>query len=135
MAQVFVIGRVTADFEEKISASQNPYVRFDLAENAGFGEERRTQYYQVCAMGGDAGRLIHAGVKKGSLIWVSGSLSLEQYTRRDGKTMEKRMKILLDNWGYLPAGRPGKQSLEDQPAPPPAEMPAVIDGERESLPG
>ena len=35
MAQVFVIGRITADLEPKTSEKNNLYVRFDIAENIG----------------------------------------------------------------------------------------------------
>ena len=33
MAQIHVIGRITADLELKTSERNNPYVRFDIAEN------------------------------------------------------------------------------------------------------
>lgn len=47
MAQTFVIGRITADFEMKTSANGNSYVRFDIAENIGSKENSRTQYFQI----------------------------------------------------------------------------------------
>ena len=49
MAQVFVIGRITADLEMKTSTNGNPYVRFDLAENIGSKESSRPQYFQICS--------------------------------------------------------------------------------------
>ncbi len=85
MAQVNVIGRITADLELKTSEKSNPYVRFDIAENIGSRQTLHTQYFQVCAWGEDANRLMKAHAKKGSLIWVTGSLELEPYTKRDGK--------------------------------------------------
>lgn len=96
MAQVNVIGRITADLELKTSEKSNPYVRFDIAENIGSRQTLHTQYFQVCAWGEDANRLMKAHAKKGSLIWVTGSLELEPYTKRDGISIDKRMKILLD---------------------------------------
>lgn len=132
MAQTYVIGRVTADLERKISINQHPYVRFDIAENIGGRGHSRTQYFQICAMGGDADRLIRARVKKGSLIWVSGSLELEIFTGKDGSTTDKRLKILLDNWGFVPVTN--KDVLEQ----PPSTLTAAsteIDGDREPLPG
>ena len=102
MAQVNVIGRITADLELKTSEKSNPYVRFDIAENIGSRQTLHTQYFQVCAWGEDANRLMKAHAKKGSLIWVTGSLELEPYTKRDGISIDKRMKILLDNWGFVP---------------------------------
>lgn len=87
MAQVNVIGRITADLELKTSEKSNPYVRFDIAENIGSRQTLHTQYFQVCAWGEDANRLMKAHAKKGSLIWVTGSLELEPYTKRDGISM------------------------------------------------
>ncbi len=132
MAQTYVIGRVTADLERKISINQHPYVRFDIAENIGGRGHSRTQYFQICAMGGDADRLIRARVKKGSLIWVSGSLELEIFTGKGGTTTDKRLKILLDNWGFVPIAN--KDVLEQPPSKLTAAS-AEIDGDREPLPG
>ncbi len=138
MAQIHVIGRITADLELKTSERNNPYVRFDIAENIGSRQNLHTQYFQICAWGEDANRLMKARAKKGSLIWVTGSLELEPYTKRDGVTIDKRMKVLLDNWGFIPVGgaRTSKEDLAPErpetASPPQAE---VIDGDRDSLPG
>lgn len=137
MAQVYVIGRVTADLEPKTSANERPYVRFDLAENIGNKDRMRTQYLQICAMGGDAERIVRARVRKGSLIWVSGTLELEVFTKKDGITTDKRLKVLLDNWGFVPVGSSKTEHPAPNTAPPEmaaAETAAVIDGERETLP-
>lgn len=90
MAQIHVIGRITADLELKTSERNNPYVRFDIAENIGSRQNLHTQYFQICAWGEDANRLIRARAKKGSLIWVTGSLELEPYTKLDGVTIDPR---------------------------------------------
>lgn len=138
MAQVYVIGRITADLELKTSERNNPYVRFDIAENIGSRQNLHTQYFQICAWGEDATRLMKARAKKGSLIWVAGSLELEPYTKRDGVTIDKRMKVLLDNWGFIPVG--GARTSKEEPAPERSEITSptkaeVIDGDRDSLPG
>lgn len=137
MAQTIVIGRITADLEMKTSANGNPYVRFDVAENIGSKENNRPQYFQICAWNDDAKRLVKARAKKGSLVWVSGSLELESYTKRDGVTADKRMKILLDNWGFIPIGvSKERMRLPEQTAPDAAapETAPEIDGDREPLP-
>lgn len=136
MAQVYVIGRVTADLELKTSIHERPYVRFDIAENIGSKDRVRTQYLQICAMGGDAERIVRARVKKGSLVWISGSLELEVFTKKDGITTDKRLKILLDNWGFVPvgAGRADNNAQNNDPPEMAAESVAVIDGERDTLP-
>lgn len=137
MAQVYVIGRVTADPELKVSGGRTPYVRFDVAENIGYGQNRRTQYLQICAFGKDAERLVRARVKKGSLLRISGSLELELYTKKDGVTTDKRLKVLLDNWDFLPIGnsRSTNETAEKQSSQTFGMAVTVVDGDRESLPG
>jgi single-stranded DNA-binding protein len=142
MAQSVTIGRVTADFELKTSAGGNPYVRFTIAENIGSGKSPRTQFVQVWAWGDDAKHLVKGKIRKGSLIWVSGRMELEEFTRRDG-TADKRLKVILDGWGYIPTGKPKDVGFgNDYPMPDSAETDTQreifpdgeIDGDRESLP-
>ncbi|WP_313529261.1 single-stranded DNA-binding protein [Anaerotignum sp.] len=143
MSQSYTIGRVTADFELQRSVNDVPYVRFSLAEKLGHGEYARTQYLQVWAWREDAIRLINRKVKKGSLLWVSGSLELETYQKRDAQTKDKRLKVTLDNWGFVPGGK-ASASPTDSEAPNLSSSPddakqampdSEIDGDREPLPG
>lgn len=137
MAQAFVIGRITADLEMKTSANGNPYVRFDIAENVASRANSRPQYFQIGAWGDDAKRLVKARAKKGSLVWISGSLEMESYTKRDGITTDKRMKILLDNWGFISVGASKEHTSSSEQTPPETAAPErapEIDGDREPLP-
>ena len=132
MAKLMCIGRVTADLELRESARKEPYVRFSLAENLGYGETARTQYFQVWTWGHLAEKLVKRKVRKGSLIWVSGSLELEEYTRSDGETRDKRLKLKLDDWDYTPAFQSKTESGIPQSNP---TVPVgTVDGEREALP-
>lgn len=134
MAEILVIGRITADLELKYGhSSKRPYVRFNLAEHIGKGDRARVQYYQVWAWNENALRLTEAGAKKGSLIRVAGSLELETYTKEDGRTTDKRLKVSLDAWDFVPVSNrssapaaPNKSVL----IPPVGE----IDGSKEPLP-
>lgn len=143
MSLSYTIGRVTADFELQASTNDVPYVRFSLAEQLGYGESARTQYLQVWAWREDAKRLMKRKVKKGSLIWVSGSLELETYQKRN-ETTDKRLKVTLDNWGFVPGGKASAGRAEaDAPhagcSPDEFRTQALpdgeIDGDREQLPG
>lgn len=130
MAQVYVIGRVTADLVVTQTVKSTKYIRFSLAENLGYGDSSRTQYYQVWAWGDDVTRL--KKVKKGRLIWVSGSLELEEYMKKDGRTRDKQLKVKLDNWGYIPSG--SKEQTEATIQTTPYESIQGIDGDKENLP-
>ena len=139
MAQAIVWGWVTTGLELKTSVRNNPYVMFSLAEHIGYGETARTQYIQVWAWGHLAHQLVKCNVAKDSCIWVTGSLELTDYTRKDGDAKDKRLKLTLKDWGFLPGTGRAKQKPASQigaPNAPTAEVPAaeVIDGERDQLP-
>ncbi len=129
MSQLYCTGRVVSELELKTSAKNVPYLCFPIAERVGYGSNAHTQYISVWAWGAMARQLVSDGVGKGSVLWVSGSLELEEYTKRDGVTHDKRLKLKLKDWGFPPAGQ---EPRHDQPknVPPPK----VVDGEREALP-
>lgn len=136
MAQVNVIGRITNELELKHGQNGNSYVRFSFAENIGSKDRARTQYYQVWAWGEDAERLVNAGVKKGSLIFIAGKIELETYTKQDGLTVDKRLKISLNDWEFIPFGNGrANNSLHHQKssADAPPNM-ATINGDKDTLP-
>ena len=130
MSQLYCTGRVVSELELKTSAKQVPYVCFPIAERVGYGKTAHTQYISVWAWGAMARQLVGDGVGKGSVLWVSGSLELAEYAKKDGVTRDKRLKLKLKDWGLVPGqpaqGEPG----QDQSIPPPG----TIDGEREDLP-
>ena len=130
MSQLYCTGRVVSELELKTSAKQVPYVCFPIAERVGYGKTAHTQYISVWAWGAMARQLVGDGVGKGSVLWVSGSLELEEYAKKDGVTRDKRLKLKLKDWGLVPGqpaqGEPG----QDQSIPPPG----TIGGEREDLP-
>lgn len=137
MAQIQVIGRITADLELKHSQSGNPYVRFNLAEHIGSGDRARTQFYQVWAWGVDAVRLVDANAHKGSLISISGTLELETYTRQDGVTSDKRLKVSLKDWSFVPVSSRGSMTAASNESAtnfPPTAV-GEINGDKEPLPG
>lgn len=134
MAQIHVIGRITADLDLKYGQSGNPYVRFNLAENLGSKELARVQYYQVWAWNEDAVRLIDSKVRKGSLVRISGILELEVYTKQDGITTDKRMKVSLQSWDFISTGSRGSREAAPQQEPTCVSPLCGIDGDRESLP-
>ena len=138
MAQLYTIGWAASEPKHGTSVNQNPYTMFSLGEHIGYGQRTRIQYYQVWARGDVMRRLQKAGVKKGSLLWVSGSLELEEYTRKDGVTRDKGLRLELSDWGFVPSqGRTGQQpgQTADTTAQGPLPIPdSTIDGERGTLP-
>lgn len=139
MGQLNTIGWVSSDLIRMVSKNQNSLIRFSLGEHIGYGANARTQYYQVWASGDLMRQLTRANVRKGSLIWVSGSLEQEEYTKKDGVTRDKRLNLTLKDWKYVPGtGNSENRPSRKQDAIPVSEpnLPLIetIDGERNPLP-
>ena len=128
MAQILVIGWITTELEMKYSERRVPYVRFGLAERTGFGNQVRTQYYQVWAWNETAQELISSGLKNGSPVRLSGTLVQEEYTRQDGITRDKRLKVLLSRGGFISVSRGGDSATHSQ------STVGYVDGDKEPLP-
>ena len=134
MAQIHVFGRVMHDLVPKESQSKQPYVCFDLMERSG---NNPPDFYQVWARGDQVARLVRLKIKKGSMIWLTGSQKLVEVRQKDGTTV-KKLKIRLTDFGFLP-GQTSRAKTECEQhdsdtaatAPAPSE---VMDGDRESLP-
>lgn len=129
MSQLYCTGRVVSELELKTSAQGVPYLNFSMAEYVGYGRNAHPQYLSVWAWGAMA-RQLADGVGKGSALWVSGSLELEEYVKKDGVTRDKRLKLKLRDWGFAPSQQTRGGPGQDQSIPPPD----TIDGEREDLP-
>ena len=120
----------------KQSQNNSSYVCFSFKEQIGKG---RTQSYQVWAWNEDVSRLVALGVKKGSLLWLTGTMHLVDCTEEQGKVKTKVMKVFLTNWEYLPTRRSTSNQVDAEndtgqlpdPHMPPAE---VMDGDRTALP-
>ena len=134
MAQIHVFGRVMHDLVPKESQSKQPYVCFDLMERSG---NNPPDFYQVWARGDQVAQLVRLKIKKGSMIWLTGSQKLVDVRQKDGTTV-KKLKIWLTDFGFLP-GQTSRAKTECEQhdsdtaatAPAPSE---VMDGDRESLP-
>ena len=140
MSQLYTVGRVITDPELKVSRRQTPFTQFTLVERVGTGARARDQYIRVWAWGPLAEQLIHAGVRTSSLMWAAGSLELEQFSRQDSGQQDKRLRLTLTDWGFLPARRRQGGEQQSEPYGPegkgePREHALIINGDREPLPG
>lgn len=106
-------GRVTADLELQISQNGTQYVQFHVAVNKGFGEHQHPNFYQCILFGKTAERIMHAGVKKGSVLFVTGDLDLVEYTRKSDGTKGMIPKITVYDWNYLPSGKAKDDSSQE----------------------
>ena len=86
MAKASLIGLITQGPELQHSAKGEPYVRFSAAEYVGFGSQRHAQFIDVWAWGYMAQRLAKCNLSNDDYIFLSGTLELEEFTKKDGIT-------------------------------------------------
>ena len=102
---ITLTGRVTADLELQTSQNHTEYVQFNVAVNKGFGEQEHPNFYQCVLFGKAAERISKAGVKKGSLLFITGDLDLVEYTRKSDGSKGIIPKITVYEWNYIPTGK------------------------------
>lgn len=140
MSQLYTVGRVISDPEPKVSSRNTSYASFLFVERVGIGDYAHDQYIMVYAKEPLANRLIKAGVRSRSLVWLAGALELVEYTKKSDGTRDKGLRLMLSDWGYLPADRwqgskPQSGTREPEVEGTDGVRAAVINGDRESLPG
>ena len=131
MAQINVIGYVAQDINLKHSQEGTAYVHFYVKEYIG---KSRYQAYQVWAWDNVASKLQRLRIKKGSLIWVSGSLELVDYTAKGGQPT-KMLKVYCSDLSIVrcnPAANTSAESMNAESSS--TGFPMELDGDRNQLP-
>ena len=91
--KVFLMGRLTADPELKVSAGNIPVLRFTIAVNRRMKRDE-TDFIDCVAFRQNA-ELISKFFRKGSAIIVFGSIQVSNYTDRDGKK-QRSVNVVVD---------------------------------------
>lgn len=119
-AQISLVGRVTHDVELRARATTGePYLLLGLAVNEGYKDHVHTSFYQCWLEADEATRASKAGVRKGSLLFVNGQLSVVDVPRKDGGT-RTIARISRARWDYIPTGRKTDTSFPAAPTTAPS---------------
>lgn len=132
MAQINVIGYVAEDIVPRSSQKGNAYVYFFVKEYLGKG---RSQGYQVWVWENILPKLQRLKIRKGSLVWVTGSVELVDSTTKDGKEKTKFLRIHCNDIGIVlnrPSLQPTAKSMTAESKP--ESLPDELDGDRNQLP-
>ena len=105
---ISVTGRLTRDATVKSIKDGLNLLTFDIANNIGYGDREKTNFYTV-NMWGEKGIKLCQYLVKGSRVAVSGEESLNVWTTQTGETKTSRI-ITTNNITLLGGGsREGKQ--------------------------
>jgi single-strand DNA-binding protein len=77
-------GNLGSDAEVRYTADQKPITSWSVALRSGFGKSEKTSWVR-CTLFGDRGVKLAEYLKKGTQVAVSGELSLNEYTNKQGE--------------------------------------------------
>lgn len=78
MNKVNLVGRLGKDPEISTSSNGKTFVKFSLATNDGYGDNKKTNWHS-CTAFGKVAEIIEKHVKKGNELAVSGSIDYNKY--------------------------------------------------------
>lgn len=77
-------GNLGNDAEVRYTADQKPITSWSVAVTSGYGKSEKTNWVR-CSMFGDRGTKLAEYLKKGTQVAVSGEVSLNEYTNKQGE--------------------------------------------------
>ena len=102
MNKIQLLGHVGKDAELRYTPEGKPIMTFSLATDDGFGDKKRTIWFN-CAMFGDRCVKLSEFVVKGALVFVDGRLNADKttnaphtWTAEDGKVRASYDVAVLD---------------------------------------
>ena len=108
------IGRVTKDATlATVGAKETPVCKFSIANNTGFGQYAKTNYFEV-QMWGKAATAVCQYLTKGKQVAVSGALEANNWTGNDG-VMHTGWVLTANNVSLL-ASPQGTKPANEAPA-------------------
>lgn len=82
---ISLVGTLGRDAELKILASGQSILSFNVANNTGFGDKKKTTWYRVSLFGKRAEGSLKNYLLKGQQVFISGELSVNEYKSKEGQ--------------------------------------------------
>lgn len=106
--KVTLVGRISTDLELRYTGSNKAYCRFNLAVNR---MNEGTDFIPVTVWGKPAENLVQYQ-SKGSLILVDGSISMNNYTDKDGNNRTS-FEVMTSNVQFLNSKRTNDETTTE----------------------
>lgn len=104
-----IVGRISTDLELRYTGSNKAYCRFNLAVNR---MNEGTDFIPVTIWGKPAENLVQYQ-NKGSLILVDGSISMSNYTDKDGNNRTS-FEVMTSNVQFLSSKKTNDEGSNEQ---------------------
>lgn len=122
MSIVHICGRIGRDAEVR-KVNDQDVANFSVAENIGFGDNKKTQWWS-CALWGTRAAKLEPWLTKGSAITVCGEVTVREYDGKDGNRKWELSCRVLDVTLQGSPERGGAERAEPSSAKPPVDTSA-----------
>lgn len=106
------VGTVSMDAEVRYTTGGTAILSVNVANNVGYGENKKTNWFRVSLFGKRAEGKIVEWLKKGQQVFVSGELTINEYTNKDGL---KAQSIEINANVLDLVGRRTEQNTDNRP--------------------
>ncbi|WP_271814536.1 single-stranded DNA-binding protein [Clostridium beijerinckii] len=97
MNKFIVTGNLTADASLQYTTNEKPYSKFTIANNEGFGDNKKTAFFN-CTLWGKGAENLNRFLIKGQKILVTGKIEINKYKDKEGND-KQNIEINVDSFG------------------------------------
>lgn len=116
--KVMLIGKLTRDPELRVTPKGSAICQFGLAINREFKDEAGNKREETTFVDVEAwnktGEILAKYCVKGRPLFVEGRLKLDQFTDKTTGQKRSKMKVVVENFQFLPGSKGDGQSAEQQ---------------------
>ena len=97
MNKFIATGNITKDAELRYTANDKAYSKFSIANNEGYGENKKTTFFN-CTLWGKSAENLNRFLTKGQKVLITGKVEINDYKDKEG-IERKIIDINVDSFG------------------------------------
>ena len=97
MNKFIVTGNITKDAELRYTANDKAYSKFSIANNEGYGDNQKTNFFN-CTLWGKSAENLNRFLTKGQKVLITGKVEINDYKDKEG-VERKIIDINVDSFG------------------------------------
>ena len=97
MNKIILTGNITKDAELRYTANDKAYSKFSIANNEGYGDNQKTNFFN-CTLWGKSAENLNRFLTKGQKVLITGKVEINDYKDREG-VERKIIDINVDSFG------------------------------------
>ena len=97
MNKFIVTGNLTKDADLRYTQNDKPYSKFCIANNEGYGDNQKTNFFN-CTLWGKSAENLNRFLTKGQKVLITGKVEINDYKDKEG-VERKIIDINVDSFG------------------------------------